>query len=230
MIFRQDARTVRAVRYGRLRAAFTLLELLIVIGVVGIALLLLSVAVQNARRMAARADGAAVMRNLGQAMTLYINDHNGRLPGPLYWRQTVRYIGPNGNLIPLLAPYMGSPVRTDLPFPPACPAVWAKWVAADPTTTIYQINAETIEGYNQWMWGNANIDSWGRKPGSAPLLLLAAAPAPARRWAFQDIPLKDIFAVKPLPDALKADQKETIWGLYQQRLYFDGHIEGFVLH
>ena len=62
------------------RRAFTLVELLIVVGLIAVLLSLLLPAVNRARQMAAQAGCAGNMRQIGMALTLYAQDNDGFFP------------------------------------------------------------------------------------------------------------------------------------------------------
>jgi prepilin-type processing-associated H-X9-DG protein/prepilin-type N-terminal cleavage/methylation domain-containing protein len=62
------------------KKAFTLVELLVVIGVVALLISILLPALNKARRAANSVACGSNMRQVGQALFIYANDHQGRLP------------------------------------------------------------------------------------------------------------------------------------------------------
>ena len=64
----------------RRRHAFTLVELLVVIGIIAILMALLLPALNNAREQARRTQCAAGLHNIGLAMNIYANENKRRLP------------------------------------------------------------------------------------------------------------------------------------------------------
>jgi len=65
--------------YGSRRAAFSLIELLVVIGIITIIIGLLLPALRRARAQALMVQCQSNMRQIGQAMLMYANDNKGQL-------------------------------------------------------------------------------------------------------------------------------------------------------
>lgn len=91
------------------RNAFTLVELLVVIGILAILIALLMPALSRARQSARTLSCSSNMRQIGVMFTMYALDNNGFLP-PLNWKHDLDNSIPNHNsygMVHCLGPYMG---------------------------------------------------------------------------------------------------------------------------
>jgi prepilin-type N-terminal cleavage/methylation domain-containing protein/prepilin-type processing-associated H-X9-DG protein len=71
-----------AVSNGKRRAAFTLVELLIVVGIIAVLIALLLPSLQRAREHANRIACLSNLRQLGMAVIMYTNNNRGYFPAP----------------------------------------------------------------------------------------------------------------------------------------------------
>lgn len=96
----------------RIRRAFTLVELLVVIGIIAMLIAILLPALQSARRQARRTNCLSNLRQLGQVTIMYATENRGWYPyrGPGYaWPLQALYqkgLPANRDLRPLFARYM----------------------------------------------------------------------------------------------------------------------------
>jgi prepilin-type N-terminal cleavage/methylation domain-containing protein/prepilin-type processing-associated H-X9-DG protein len=80
---------------GKFAGGFTLVELLVVIGIVLVLLALLMPAISNARQKATTAVCASNMRQVHQATMQFVQDHEGRMPVNTWVQETVQTTSPN---------------------------------------------------------------------------------------------------------------------------------------
>lgn len=97
----------------RRRFGFTLVELLVVIGIIALLISILLPALTKARRQSVTVQCLSNMRQIGQAMIMYAGDYGGMLPGPCTKGQKAYYDNSTTRSVYLatfLAHYMGLPL------------------------------------------------------------------------------------------------------------------------
>src|SRR5690242_11306715 len=101
---------------ARLRRAFTLVELLVVIAIIAVLLAVLLPALSSARSAARRAACMNNLRQIGAAIHAYANDNNGCIPygpkAPLF--SPTNFYPRTGNVTSLISTESGDPVGLGL--------------------------------------------------------------------------------------------------------------------
>lgn len=218
-------------RFSRDAAAFTLIELLTVIAIIGILAALVLGSIGMVRKKAQQTRCVANLRQVGVAILLYVDDHKGRLPGPSNVRIDTYYKKDASSIQALIAPYMTYPDSSSVEDGVTinisqlrCPArPFTK--ASDEATFITQCNMRRIAS-NQTDPGRP----FGKKDGTpevqeTPILFaeLENYGGPSRIWALmeadQEVPWGTISSV--WKDKLPLTPAH---GGSRTTLYFDGRV------
>ncbi len=125
---------------GKQTPAFTLVELLVVIGIIAILAALLLPALSVAKERSARTQCVNNLKQLGIAIELYAGDHANQLPGPAWLGLYAEYDNLDFTRLPYyLAPYMGLPAPSVTPHdaPLArCPSAAQHWKSVSADTPL----------------------------------------------------------------------------------------------
>lgn len=143
------------------RRAFTLLEIVVVLGIIGLFLALLVPFAVRSKQSGRSAICVRNMQAIGKAMSAYVDDHDGRLPGPLTMDQyPVESAGTpprDGQLLKHISEYLEKSGGARAAF--THPA----WVAAKKLegSAVFLANVEKVEPYQQSPWGDMGPNGKG---------------------------------------------------------------------
>jgi prepilin-type N-terminal cleavage/methylation domain-containing protein/prepilin-type processing-associated H-X9-DG protein len=124
----------------KLRRAFTLAELLLVIAIIAILAALLLPVLSQAKEKAWRTQCVNNFKQLALAIQLYAEDHADQLPGPVWQGFYENYDNQDFKRLPFyIATYMGLPAPAPTPQDAVlarCPSAERHWTAAAPGTPL----------------------------------------------------------------------------------------------
>lgn len=172
------------------RRGFTLVELLICVGIIALLLAILLPMLGKARAQAARAKCGCNLRQIGQAFHMYAGEFRGRAMPLAYWRTTPTEPFPTywfGMTVPtgtdhtrgFLWPYLAMELRPESLYecPSQPPGTFEIMQAGGPTSTY---------GYNGYYLTPAFTPGYAWTIGRRPWQVIDAMPDPSRVFAFAD--------------------------------------------
>ncbi len=217
-------------------SAFTLVELMIVIGVIAILAALLLPVLARAKEKTCRTQCGNNLKQIAVAFQLYASEHDDRLPGPVWLGFYENYDNQDATRLPYyIATYMGLPAPRSTPqnmLLARCPSAARHWFSADPGTPLMALTMPLSYMANPVV---TNINSgvvtrpFGYPHSQTPPFTNAdEAPKrlreiynPALSWALTDVdqqngfPAAQYFWYQPINPA---------HGNVRNQLYFDSHV------
>lgn len=175
----------------KLRRAFTLVELLVVIGIIALLIAILLPALNKAREQANATKCASNMRQILMYVTMYVNENKEALPSPPFWHEG----SPTGTISD------ANTVVTTFPLAFYCPitgiydmsdGTLVDYIAGDPSSKLAVFNCPTDLGdlrqtssssgvvprnftysFSHYFWWNANANGFYAPPATAPFRFTA---------------------------------------------------------
>lgn len=216
----------------RIKAAFTLMELLVVLTIVAVLAALLFSLTSTMRNKASSATSVSNLRQIGTAIVSATSDNNGTLPGPVLTDHFPRYQNnaASGQLGWLLKDYLSSIPQKDNPQPrmfytPELDYPAAKSDAKNPksrqkpTYVVFSRQTDALTGATFWPLGNYNANSAGNKTPPMTAASLASRQTRGNPWITE---IDQI--IRPSTSSYGAE-KEPPHGKYRNTLMFDYSVE-----
>ncbi|AHF90362.1 N-terminal cleavage protein [Opitutaceae bacterium TAV5] len=224
-----SSRRLRAAsRPLRPAAAFTLIELLTVIAIIGILAAIIIPVVGKVRESARRAQCVSNLRQIANAVLLFADDHRGILPGGIKDKdnhlglaggQTAWVNRNNWNMLGAhIADYLGTRLPEDASpvLMPAfvCPSFVSKYsdLAAQTNAVVYAVNTSSL------IEGNSDSRPFGNSNNRTAALRIEQIPDRSRTLMLRDSDKKKT------TDASWNCPPEPVHGNLRNGVYFDGHV------
>ena len=200
--------------------AMTLIELLVVIAIIAILAALLFPALQKVLASADATKCLSNLRQLGTGIGNFCNDQGGRMPGPIWTKQTFLYSTQfpyNSEVAAFVAPYLGEQPATSGTqnlTEMRCPA----WLKKAPPGAIYTFTSQ----HSFDVGGGQTIDPWGYPGnGTAPQsLAVLSGTAVATTWALIELDQQNSGG-----DSSSSQMPaQPVHGTVRNALFFDFHV------
>lgn len=220
----------------KFNAAFTMVELLVVITIIVVLALLSFSLASRLRLKASSAISTSNLRQVGTAIATYASDNNSTLPGPVLSDHFPRYQNNalSGQLGWLLKEYLTSIPQADSPQPrtfytPGLDYPAAKSDAknpksrAKPTYVVFAKQTDAITGATFWPMGNYNPNSSGNRTPPMTTTQLSGRETRGKPW------ITEIDQIIRPSTASYGASKEPAHGRSRNSLMFDFSVKAIPL-
>lgn len=218
------------------RRAFTLLEIVVILGIIALFLALIVPFAVRSRQSGRSAVCVQNLMTIGKAMSAYVDEHDGRLPGPLtmdqYPVETAGTPPRDGQLLKHISGYLEKSGGAKAAF--THPA-WATAPKAS-DSAVFLANVEKMEPYQQSPWGDMGPN------GKGPLKV---EDLNAVQYTIGDTKhtatLKNFYALTEADQVLAGNQgakktepwvtklpNKAVHVSHRNALYFDWHVDQLV--
>lgn len=207
--------------------AFTLIELLTVIAIIGILAAILIPVVGKVRQTARKSAATSSLREIGKGLLLYCNDNKGLLPGPSFSNSNYAgYVYSNNsndtvgrNISRYIQPYVQTPASSNGGFqesPTFKPEAYVLTgsTAARAYQFAYQVN------YNQDLSMDENPAFNPFYPNRVKFIRIIN---PTKSWFIKDLDQLNMPS-NPVPGGVAGVAAKPFHGNVRNELFFDGHV------
>jgi len=206
-------------------AAFSLIEILVSLGVVSVLAALIFGAGQRAQNAGLRMDAISRMRQVGLAVQSYVNENDGSLPGPLWSGQSPWYRSSDPRTIGVpLWSYLGAPEPKSWSqeVKALAPKAYVKASPAKDAMSFIVNQGVTLGGTKYLPWGYQN--SSDPEPTSLPMKMSMLAGAElSKTWAMQDVDKTHKYIDGNASWYAKLPN-QPVYKPFRLCLYFDWHV------
>lgn len=178
-----------------LKAAFTLMEMLVVIVIIAVLATLLFSLATSMRNKASSSTSVSNLRQIGAAILTYASDNNSTLPGPVLTDHFPLYQNnaKSGQLGWLLKEYLTPEPQPDNPqqrmfyssvldYPAAKAKAKGATGNSKPTYVVFSKQTDTVTGATFWPMGNYNPNSAGNTTPAMTTAQLSAKDTRGKLW------------------------------------------------
>jgi prepilin-type N-terminal cleavage/methylation domain-containing protein len=221
---------------SKLDAAFTMVELLVVITIIAVLAALLFSLASRMRNKASSAISVSNLRQIGSAIVTYASDHNSTLPGPVLGDNFPRYQNnaASGQLGWLLKEVLPSDPQPDNPQPRMFYTAALDYPAArsdaknpksknKPTYVVFSKQTDALTRATFWPLGNYNPNSSGEKTPPMTTVQLAGKETRGKPW------ITEIDQIIRPSTASYGSEKTPPHGQFRNTLMFDYSVKAIQL-